>query len=512
MGQALYRTYRSKKLSEIVGQEHITQALEQALKTNRISHAYLFTGPRGIGKTSIARILAHEVNDLPYDDTAAPHLDIIEIDAASNRRIDEVRDLRDKIHIAPTAAKYKVYIIDEVHMLTKEAFNALLKTLEEPPAHAIFILATTEVHKLPETIISRAQHFVFKPIETTKVVNHLKNIAKQEKIIIDDEALQLIAKHGGGSFRDSISILDQARNHDTKITVKEIETLLGIAPEAIIQQLTDALEQRDIKILVSLLQDLRIQGISSAALAQQISAVIRTQLTSGKSNDTQKDITLLQTLLQVPVAPDPFAALEIALLAYVLADNQAPPVAPANVSVKPRAHKPDAHIPAAEKEKVETPEKPKQTKEQEVKESKFEKPAITPKKVAQQTSNATVSELSMSLWPTVLTTVKKKYNTLYGVLRMAEPEFTDDTVTLKLSFSFHQKRLDDPKNKRIIAEAIEQYTKQPVKIVCVVEKNVKPQPQIVSEELDVSNPPEKPENSPLGTISNIFGGAELLES
>src|SRR5690606_29161750 len=161
---------------------------------------------------------------------------------------------------------------------------------------------------LPETIISRAQHFVFKPIETTKVVNHLKNIAKQEKIIIDDEALQLIAKHGGGSFRDSISILDQARNHDTKITVKEIETLLGIAPEAIIQQLTDALEQRDIKILVSLLQDLRIQGISSAALAQQISAVIRTQLTSGKSNDTQKDITLLQTLLQVPVAPDPFAA------------------------------------------------------------------------------------------------------------------------------------------------------------------------------------------------------------
>ena len=144
MGKALYRTYRSQKLSEIVGQEHITQTLSNALKSGAISHAYLFTGPRGVGKTSIARILAHELNKLPYSDTL--HLDIIEIDAASNRRIDEIRDLRDKVHIAPTSAPYKVYIIDEVHMLTREAFNALLKTLEEPPAHAVFILATTEAH------------------------------------------------------------------------------------------------------------------------------------------------------------------------------------------------------------------------------------------------------------------------------------------------------------------------------------------------------------------------------
>src|ERR1700733_11465460 len=188
MARALYRTYRPQKLAEVVGQEHITTALNRALQNGTISHAYLFTGPRGVGKTSIARILAHEINQLPYEDDRQ-HLDIIEIDAASNRRIDEIRDLRDKVHVAPTSAKYKVYIIDEVHMLTKEAFNALLKTLEEPPAHVIFILATTEAHKLPETIISRTQRFAFRPASTETVTTHLKEIAKAEKIKVDDDAL-----------------------------------------------------------------------------------------------------------------------------------------------------------------------------------------------------------------------------------------------------------------------------------------------------------------------------------
>src|SRR5665213_204463 len=157
MGQALYRKYRSKSLGEIVGQEHITTALTHALKQGTLSHAYLLTGPRGVGKTSVARILAHAVHGLPYD-SEATHLDIIEIDAASNRRIDEIRELRERVYNAPTSAKYKVYIIDEVHMLTREAFNALLKILEEPHNHVIFILATTESHKLPDTIISRTQH------------------------------------------------------------------------------------------------------------------------------------------------------------------------------------------------------------------------------------------------------------------------------------------------------------------------------------------------------------------
>src|SRR3990167_8680284 len=208
MDRALYRKYRSKNLDEVVGQEHITETLKNSLKSGKISHAYLLSGPRGVGKTSVARILAHEFNNLKYEDENI-HLDIIEIDAASNRRIDEIRDLREKVHITPTSAKYKVYIIDEVHMLTKEAFNALLKTLEEPPEHCIFILATTEAHKLPETIISRTQRFNFKPIPKTAAKTQLQKIAKAEKIKIDDDALELLAEYGEGSLRDIIGMLDQ---------------------------------------------------------------------------------------------------------------------------------------------------------------------------------------------------------------------------------------------------------------------------------------------------------------
>ena len=253
MGIALYRKYRSKKLSEIIGQEHITTTLTNALKSGQLSHAYLFTGPRGVGKTSVARILAHEVNGLPYSDDDN-HLDIIEIDAASNRRIDEIRQLREKINLAPTSAKYKVYIIDEVHMLTREAFNALLKTLEEPPAHVIFILATTEAYKVPETIVSRTQQFNFKPISASQMAAQLKQIAKTEKIEIDDAAIKIIAEYGEGSFRDSLSLLDQASSIGKKITEPELDKILGMAPAERINAIIQAIEKASAKSLLEILE------------------------------------------------------------------------------------------------------------------------------------------------------------------------------------------------------------------------------------------------------------------
>ena len=208
MAKALYRKYRPKSLSEVVGQEQITKTLASSLAQDKISHAYLFVGPRGTGKTSVARIFAHEVNGFNYE-IEDDYVDIVEIDGASNRGIDNIRELREKAAIAPTSGKYKVYIIDEVHMLTKEAFNALLKTLEEPPAHVIFIMATTDAYKVPITITSRAQTFTFKLADDKTMFDFLKSVAEKEKIKIDDAALKIVVKRGGGSFRDSLSLLDQ---------------------------------------------------------------------------------------------------------------------------------------------------------------------------------------------------------------------------------------------------------------------------------------------------------------
>src|SRR5574338_1252634 len=223
MSQALYRKYRPKEWQEVVGQDHVVTTLKHAIAADRVAHAYLFAGSRGTGKTTLARLLAKAVNCLNEDRTKRPDnecencravnenrfLDLIEIDAASNTSVEDVRDLRDKINFSPNQGQYKVYIIDEVHMLSTAAFNALLKTLEEPPPHAIFILATTEVHKIPATVLSRCQRYEFRRIPVGEIVKHLRAMAKEEKLEVEEEALQLIARQATGAMRDAISLLDQ---------------------------------------------------------------------------------------------------------------------------------------------------------------------------------------------------------------------------------------------------------------------------------------------------------------
>ncbi len=274
MTKALYRKYRPKTLAEVVGQEQVTKPLLLALRQNKLSHAYLFIGPRGCGKTSVARILAHEINGFDYE-LEDDYVDIIEIDGASNRGIDNIRELREKAAIAPTKGKYKIYIIDEVHMLTKEAFNALLKTLEEPPAHVIFMMATTDAYKVPITITSRAQTYTFNLASQPVIFDFLKSIAEKEKINIEDSALNIIAKRGGGSFRDSLSLLDQISTlSDQKITKDMVIMALGLPQDEKIQRLLENYVSGDLGEITTIIKELLSSGTRAETLAEELITVI----------------------------------------------------------------------------------------------------------------------------------------------------------------------------------------------------------------------------------------------
>ena len=267
----LYRKYRPKNFEEMAGEKEIVKTIKNSLKNGKSSHAYLFSGPRGVGKTTLARLIAKGVNCLTTEITDEPcnncenclainngtFMDMIEIDAASNRGIDEIRQLKEKINYQPVKGRKKIYIIDEVHMLTKEAFNALLKTLEEPPEHVIFILATTEADKILPTIISRCQRYDFKALSMEEMTNKLKYICEQENINIDDEVFEIIYENSGGSMRDSISILERlmVTCFDEKITFEKCEQVLGITPTKQMEDFLNKIQQRNYIELVKTLDE-----------------------------------------------------------------------------------------------------------------------------------------------------------------------------------------------------------------------------------------------------------------
>ena len=268
--KALYRRYRPKSLEEVVAEKQVTEPLVASLKKGQIGHAYLFVGPRGCGKTSVARILAHQINGFKYE-LEDNYLDIIEIDAACNTGVENIRELRERAIVAPVEGKYKIYIIDEVHMLSKSAFNALLKTLEEPPEHVVFIMATTDFEKVPATIVSRCQTFQFKLADPSEMLEHLKKITKAEKIDIEDGALEIIIARGGGSFRDTLSLLDQISTISSKkITAETVRDVLGMPSSEAVNNLLESYKNQDLESIRKQIVELKNNNVDINQIAEQM--------------------------------------------------------------------------------------------------------------------------------------------------------------------------------------------------------------------------------------------------
>ena len=474
MSQALYRKYRSKSLSEIVGQSHVTDILTRSLAEGRIAHAYLLTGPRGVGKTSIARILAHEINKLPYDSDTT-HLDIIEIDAASNNGVEDVRELREKVQVAPVSAAKKIYIIDEVHMFSKAAFNALLKTLEEPPAHAVFILATTDVDKLPSTIVSRTQRFSLRSISTSDAAAHLKYIAKEEGLVIDDDAIELIALRGDGTFRDSISLLDQLRgiaDKGTPITKQLIELSLGLAPSDVVDKLIAAYEAKDLPKIVSLLDASEQGGVQTTVLASQLVQAIRQQV-------VQKPqlLLLLDQLLDVPKSSQPSIKLLV-----VLAGQQ--PQKPKTVALAAPA--PVISAPVAELRK--------QTPVQSA--SPAKKATSTSRSEAKQPEDSAIEPIAYEAgeldWDKLIEYTKEHYVAIYSVLSKCTGVLEGETLTLYTNNAFYKKKLDDTKHR--------------LNLVAALRATGAGAPLI-----DTIGTPPPPKDSTAAAVAAIMGGGEEVK-
>ena len=478
MSQALYRKYRSRSLDEVLGQDHVTSILRRALDQGKIAHAYLLTGPRGVGKTSVARILAHEINHLPYDDDAS-NLDIIEIDAASNNGVDDIRALREKAQVAPVSAPKKVYIIDEVHMLSKSAFNALLKTLEEPPEHVVFILATTDADKLPATILSRVQQFFFHPIPTEIMTRQLMNIAKKEGFAIEEDAARLIAERSHGGFRDGISTLDQLSilaTSDQPLTANMVTEYLGLSDATMLGNLLDSYPSDDNEKVLNIFQELENSGANSVVVSHQLLSIARNRLRKNPNL-----IGLVQQLIEVDRHPHP----DLKLLTIFMNSNSQQtekPVATKKNIAQATTQKPaEKPTPIKSVEPTKPTEKPIEKEEKPVEPAK--KPAAKPKK--------TDAPLELN-WEKVIERTKEKSLGLASLLQKSQWSFDGEKLTIYAGSAFYKKKLDDAKNKPLISEIISEETAMDLEIDIIGEK-------------------KPPEDEKLAEIAELMGGGEEVK-
>ncbi len=479
--KALYRRYRPQTLGEVVGQKQITDVLARSIKEDKVAHAYLFIGPRGTGKTSVARILAHEVNGFKYE-LEDDYVDIIEIDAASNTGVDNIRDLREKANIAPTKGKYKVYIIDEVHMLSKSAFNALLKTLEEPPEHVIFIMATTEKNKVPVTILSRSQVFQFNLADPSTMFDHLRNICKKEKIDITDDALRIVVKRGGGSFRDSLSLLEQVSTlSDKTITADIITDALGLPQDEAIQKLLFGYKNHNIIEVRNTIAMLENQGIKADLIAGElINAIVDDpepillplldRLTKIDSTASYGSVKLLLALTNFQTAPTPPPA-PMPVPHVQLATAPAPVVKP-TPAVEPKPEPKPEPAPSIKPASMPEPEP-----------APAQNPAPEPSAKTAPTIKASASEAE--IWANILTVVAEQAPRIMNWLASSDGRIEGNTYKIYARQKF--KKMNIEKKRNIIASAIPaQYTLE-----------------ITDETLE--------KDSELAAIADLMGGGEEVE-
>ncbi|MEN6570266.1 MAG: DNA polymerase III subunit gamma/tau [Anaerolineaceae bacterium] len=508
MSQALYRKWRPRKWDKVVGQDHIVTTLRNAIASDRVGHAYLFSGPRGTGKTTTARLLAKAVNCLSPDLANRPcdacenclavnegrFLDLIEIDAASNTSVEDVRDLRDKINFSPSAGRFKVYIIDEVHMLSTAAFNALLKTLEEPPAHAIFILATTEVHKIPATVLSRCQRHEFRRIPVSEIVKTLKELAEAEKIEYDEEALLLIARQATGAMRDAISLLDQLASTGSRITLDLAQQVLGTATNLLVTSLISAIQKGNTSAGLETIHQALDGGSDPRQFARQTVEYLRSLLLIKMGNEKQVDATA-DTKGQMKAAAS--AASEGDLIRWInlfnaaindlrtswqpglaleLAFAQAIQPAAADVIEKPASAKNVVSTPAPSSEvnRMETLRKvPAAEPAQKKQAAPAASEAPAEKKAGEGPRQSGSAQMILSNWGAILSEVKKQSRSQIGALLNSQKliQVRENVLTIGFASELLKSKMETQENLEVTRKAIKEVTGVDMEIRCVVATN-----------------------------------------
>lgn len=525
MTKALYRKWRPQAWEEVTAQDHVIQTLKNAVLNDRVAHAYLFAGPRGTGKTTTARLLAKAVNCLVKDLAERPcntcdfclalnagrFLDLIEIDAASNTSVDDVRDLRDKINFSPSQGRFKVYIIDEVHMLSTAAFNALLKTLEEPPPHAIFILATTEIHKIPSTVLSRCQRHEFRRIPLKDIIAYLKEKSKDENIAVEEAVFTEVARQATGSLRDAISLLDQLTSTTETITLDMAQKILGTATSIRVIEVIDGLIEKDTARGLRLINDALDGGADPRQFARQVVTYLRNILLYKMGNEEQVEVSddikinlaehaeqfSMPSLLQAIEAFNqattsehaswhPGLGLELAFTNY-LSEPQSRDVLPGVQTKLPQVSHPQQPVARSQpgvQEHIEDTSKP--TKKRVTEKSQKSKPE-TVESIKKDTENITNAEkkveaenLSPSGDEITISDIQKAWTKIKALVKQHNPRtegllntsklagVRDNTLILGFSSDTLKGMMEKEANITLATDILEEVFGQPMLVRCIV--------------------------------------------